>query len=393
MGLPPIAAGKGGVGKGLSDPRIAVGLYIFSELLASFRKQQLRPGWRKIGRGAWSKVGDLTSTNSINPDSYQFYAQHKNSLRDDGTGDYAGASAYIKNPATFAKMILCEFGGLSTSDIQTGAGVFGAFDQAATDLDALVTGDWEIIYRHLQQGTVGSALQRLMGQAPMAFWQSQRTGKWMAEVFKRTPAARQKFKDAAGNVYKWKYLSDLLPYGEPVFTFTPPDEVLNEVHIHYALSAFTGQYTRDCWVGPDGSDDGTGTRDQTGAIGTSTDREIRATDSRNDWHVYNVHHVYADQIYRPEQAKVLRDYIFDMAYRPRMLAALPTWNLAAGLEPNMVTYIENSQELLDDYGVPRYPGHGGSQIGWDSIPWLVTDFPRVSEGGRTRYVLNLEEIL
>lgn len=388
MGLPPIPSGfKTG------DPRIEVGLFIVTKFLAMFRRQPMAPGWRKIGIGAWSKIGDVAATNSINPDSYQFYAHHKNSLRDDGTGNYAGVNAYIKNPVTFGKMLLGEFGGIAAADFTTGAGVFGSFDQAASDLDGLVAGDWEIIYRHLEQGTIGSALQRMMGQSPLSFWQSQRTGKWMAEVFNRTISARQKFKDAAGNVYQWKYLSDLLPYGDPVFTFSPTDEVVNEVHVHYAMSAYTGQYTRDCWVGPDGSDNGTGTRDQTDAIGGTNDREARSSDSRSDWHVYNPHHVYADQIYRPAEAVILRNHLFDMAYRPRMLAALPTWNMAAGLEPNMVTYIENSQDLLDDYGVPRYPGHGGSQIGWDSIKWLVTDFPRVSENGRTRYVLNLEEIL
>jgi hypothetical protein len=378
-------------GSAKGDPRLTVGLYMLGQLIESFKKHPKNSNYRRSGNGAWTKIAKVDRV-SVNPTGYSFYAQHSNSLRDDGSGTCTGtASAFIKNPVTFAKLLLTQFGGLSAGDFETGAGVFGNFLQAASDLDALVTGDWEIKYLHLQPGNVSAAIDRLMAQAPLAIWQSSRTGKWMAEVFSRTPSARQKYKDAAGNVYKWHYLKDMLPYGEVVIDWTPPDDIVNEVHVHYGMSAINGQYTGDCWVGPDGSDDGLGTRDQTGAIGTSTDREVRATDSRDEWDVYNPVHVWADQIYRPEQAKVLRNFIFDSFSRPRMTVQFNTWNLAAGIEPNMVTYLDNV--MNDDLPVPRYPGHGGAQKGWDEFHFLVVDCQRIEIGKASGYQMSLEEIL
>jgi len=388
-GLPGLGAGQGGIGKGLNDPRIMVASFILGELVKSFSAQKRNPNYRRIGPGAWARNSQV-DTSSINPAGYTFYAQHKNSLKDDGT--ISGSASVLKSPIWLAKYLLVEFGGLdATNDFEATAGAFGNFATAASDLDALVSADWEAIYRHLTPGNLDAALDRICSQAPIAIWQSNQTGKWMAEVFNRTVAPRQKFKDSGGNVYYWHLQNDFLPYGEPMITWTDPEHIVNEVHVHYRMAGHSGQYTADCWVGPDGSDDGTGTRDQTGAAGTSTDREVRATDSRNDWHIYNRIDIYADQIYRQTEAVVLRNYLFDTAYRPRMVFDSATWNRAATLEPNQVIYLDHAS-FIDDYPVMRYPDRGGSQKAWNQFAWLVTDVQR-SGGDMDVYQVTAEEIL
>lgn len=350
-----------------------------------FGRRKLKKGYRQIAPGIWSKV--FQDTVSLNPDGYQFYAHHTYPRRDTNPATITDTnSKYVASPVWIASDILTQIGGVTSGNICTSG--FGSFIQAQTDLDALVSGDWEVIFRTLGPTNPDECLARLSEQSPVAFWCGN-DGKWRAAVYNRTPSTASKFTDADGNVYYWSYGTDMLA-GSFRCGVTPVRDVVNEVRIEYALFAPTNSFTKTTWVSPVSSDDGTGSADQTGAIGTATDRTARAVNSRDDFGIKQARTFQFDQIWTDEQAKYMRNQYFDMAWRPRIYGQFDTWNIAATLEVNQTIYIND--DVGDYVPVPNYPGNSLGPRSWADIPMIVTSVERSIMGDFEKYTVSWEEI-
>lgn len=176
--------------------------------------------------------------------------------------------------------------------------------------------------------------------------------------------------------YKWKYTEDMVD-GSVRVGFTPIDECINEVHVRNAPFSPTNQYTKEAWVGPEGSDNSNGSRDESGA----GDREDQATGSRDDLHIKNSVTLDLPDLIWPLAADY-RTYFFDRFSRPRLTISFTTGQRGIGLEPGMATLIDN--ELQDYIPVPYYPGDGvggGTAKEWDDIIFFVRDVELVSGSG------------
>lgn len=316
----------------------------------------------------------------------RFYAAFDESVIDNGGGSYTGTgSEDIVFPPDIARYLLVEMGFDSvTSYITTGAATFGSFDTARTDINALVTGDWEVIARYTQTDTIGNALRGLTYQAPITFWRSQLDNNMKAQVYKTTPASQDYFQDLDAATYKWKYTEDMIE-DSVIVGFTPKSEIVNEVHVRFGLYAPTGEYTKDAWVGPTGSDDGSGAADEGAAGG----REEQATDSQTQFNIKNTLTIYAEQIYRPEMAVVLRNTLFDRFQRPRILVQFDTWGRATAMDLHTNTLIHN--ELADYVPVPKY-NYSGAAIEWDDLIFYVRKKRIFNDNGRIRHRILLEEV-
>lgn len=350
-----------------------------------FGRRKLKRGYRQIAPGVWSKV--FQDTISLNPGDYQFYSAHKYTRRDTNPATITDTnSKYISSPVWIAADILQSIGGVTSGNICSSG--FGSFIQAETDLTALTGVDWEIIFRILGPTNPDECLARLSEQSPVAFWCGN-DGKWRAAVYNRTPTTASKFVDADGSIYYWSYGTDIMA-GSFSCGLTPVRDVVNEVRVEYALFAPNNSFTKTTWVSPNGSDDGNGTADQTGAIGTSTDRSVRATNSRDDFGIKQARSFQMDQIYTDEQARVMRNYYFDIGVRPRIYGQFDTWNIGATLEVNQTIYL--SDDLGDYVPVPLYPGNSLSPRSWADIPMMVNSVERNISGDFEQYTVSFEEI-
>jgi hypothetical protein len=187
--------------------------------------------------------------------------------------------------------------------------------------------------------------------------------KFKAVVYKTSPASDNYFKDPYSNNYQWSYNEDMIKDSIKV-SHTPLENCFNEVRVEFDYYAPTGQYKRMAFVGPTNSDDGNGTRDES----IPGDRESKSLRVRDELDVTNVLTVRCDQIVQWEQAKQLRNYLFDRYHRPRLIVEFDTWSRACGIEPNMSTLISN--DLTDYLPCPKYPDYT-SAINWDDLIFFV----------------------
>lgn len=334
-------------------------------------------------RGAYKKQAPVPR---MDISGSRYYCWTEETILDDGSGTYTGtASAPIVSPPAIARYLLTQIGfDTVTTYITTGASTFGSFTTAHTDINGLVSGDWECIARYTQTQNVSDALNGLMYQAPIAFWRSQLDNMMKAQVYKTTPASQDYFQDLDSATYKWKYTEDMIAESVIVST-TPVDEIVNEVHVKFGIYAPTGEYMGDAWVGPSGSDDGTGTADEGGA----NDREDQAADSQTQFAIKNTLTIEADQIYLPAVAVALRNSIFDRFQRPRVVVQFDTWGRATTMDLHMNTLIHN--ELQDFIPVPKYPW-GGTAVEWDDLIFYVREKLSFNDNGRIRHRIVLEEV-
>lgn len=315
----------------------------------------------------------------------RYYASFNESILDDNT--YTGtAGEDVVFPPAIAHYLLVEIGfGSVTSYITTGASTFGSFANANTDINGLVGGDWEIIARYTTEPTtIREAIRGMEAQAPFTTWRSTLDNKMKCEVYKETPDSHDRFTDFTGAAYSWSYKEDMIE-GSVRVTMSPLEEIINEVHVKHALYAPSGEYTRDAWVGPSGSDNGSGTADENGA----GDRKDQASESVTQFGIKRAITVSADQIYLPAVAVALRNKMFDRFHRPRILVTFDTWGRATTMDLNMVTSLAN--DLTDFCQVPKYP-YGGAAVEWNDIEFYVRLKSLFNDNGRIRHRVTLEEI-
>jgi hypothetical protein len=323
---------------------------------------------------------------------YNLYAYMSECVQDNAAGDVTGtANANIFLPAHIHKWFTWKVCNPAASPTPgyTSSG-FGSYSQAVTDLDNLTEGSWELFYRILEPETPDTMRARIARQAPIDFYVSMLDGAWRAVVYPASgtsPGSHLKFLHPDGStVYKWDYNTDMLE-GTFEWGYTPLDECVNEVHIRYGMYAPTGQYTKDCWVGPNGSDNGTGTDDQNTTAPNT--RSALAVDSRDDLHIKHTIYVDCPDMILFGPALALRNYYFDRFRRPRLWVRFVASPRAATLEPGMVTYLHNN--LQDVVPCPWYPA-GASAKEWDDINFFVRSVDVQSSINSHSYVVELEEI-
>jgi len=319
----------------------------------------------------------------------QFYGLHDYAIREDGSGTYGmTANVAIDWPPAIARYILTELCGVTSGYQTTGASTFGSFTQAITDLNAKVSGDWQVHFGIYGPEPVSSILARLCQQAPMNIWKSQWTGKWCCQVYKSTPDTWDYFLDPYSNAYSISYDTDLL--SEPEIGTTDVAESVSEVHVRYRKFAPTDAFTRDTWVGPAGSDDGTGTRDQNAAA--PDNREALLSDAKTQFGIKNAITLECDQLYLDSTAVAMRNYVANRFYRPRVTVDLTVWARFAGIEPGQI--IKISDDWLDHVGPPpKYP-YGTTARKWSDLKFFVAAAPRLRmQGGRPVIDLSLEEVI
>ena len=254
-----------------------------SPRLPSYDVPYRAPRHQVADRHAWDR-GAETPPGNGKPNNFDngtlYYAQSLGSINDNGSGRYTGsAGASINWPSAIWHHYAEQFGQVATTDITTAATTFGSFAEARTALNAKVSGDWDLSLSITERTTPTQLIDRLGGLAPLKIYRSMLDGKFKALVYKQTPDTYDYFLDPFGNNYSWKYSEDMAP--KPKARLSPIDAVVNEVHVRYGGFAPDGSLTKDTWVSPDGSDDGSGNRDQTGALGAANDREARAVRSRD----------------------------------------------------------------------------------------------------------------
>lgn len=355
--------------------------------IAAWRARQGRSGnlWNRGPGGPPEPPGHT--------DGALIYAQSAGAMIDNGSGKYTGsAGASINWPSAIWQHYAEEFGKLASGDVTTAATTFGSFAEARTSLNAKVTGDWDVIVSILDRTTPSQLIGRMERIAPIKIYRSMLDGKYKCVVYKQTPDTYDYFLDPFGANYSWKYSEDMAP--KPRARLTELDSVVNEIHIRYGGFAPDGSLTKDCWVSPDGSDDGSGVRDQNGALGAANDREARAVRSR-DFYGSGVTGGFqqsvtidAPEIYTDEIAVALRNFEFDRRWRKKVALDFLTGSRAIDFYQGMATLVDN--ELHDHVPCPYIPLDGGSAKRWGDLKFYGN--ARRQPGMRGRYVMSLLEI-
>lgn len=342
----------------------------------------------KIGRGLWSRGAQ---TGAIQEQSQlSIYSGSGVIVRDDGSGTITGtADATITRPPWIFRHFTQLVCGESGSNFTTGATTFGSVDDAKTDLDTFSGSAMVALYRILEPETPDDMAARFGAQMPIAFYKSVLDGKWKMPVYPTgSPRTAQKFLAPDGStVYKWKVGEDFIADSAQA-SYTSVDSIINEVHVRYGLYVPTNTYKYDSWVGPSGSDDGTGTRDQN--AGSPENRETICSNSKTYYGVKNA--VSIDCDLNPNDnvlAKRLRNYVIDRFNRPRLELKFSTPSRAIGLEPGMVTLVHN--DLQDYLPLPWYPGPNARR-NWDDMKFFVRDLSFECTAGQFPHTVTLEEI-
>ena len=328
-------------------------------------------------------------------DGALIYAQSAGAMVDNGSGTYTGsAGASINWPSAIWHHYADQYSILGSSDFTTASTTFGSFTEARTSLNAKVSGDWDVIVSIVERTTPSQLIDRLEGIAPIKIYRSMLDGKYKCVVYKQTPDTYDYFLDPFGSNYSWKYSEDMAESPKPIADLSPLDGVVNEVHVRYGGFAPDGSLTKDAYVSPDGSDDGSGTRDQNGALGAANDREARAVRSAYFYGggVTNGFRqsvtVEAPEIYTDEVAVALRNYIFDRRWRRRVTLDFLTGPRAADFYQGMATLVDN--ELQDYVPCPYNPLDGGSAKRWGDLKFYGNARRRAGVSGR--YLMRLVEI-
>ena len=385
-------AGGAGAGPNLTDAQegaVMIGYQLVTSLLSQIGQKPFRPGYRMVGPGVWGYRPPET-IDQLNPAGSQFYSAQQYPLYDDGSGSVTHvAGTVIKNPIHIHKYRAQMLAGEPDSSFTWGLDVFGSYQQAAARLDLLSFGGlaWDVMYRVSKPETPDETAARLMSQGPFCIWRSINTGKWMAEVYPVGGAisASSVFVDSDFQTVRWSLARDVKDTPGPSTSLL--EDCANEIHVRWRMFAPTGAFTKDTWVSPSGSDDGDGVADESGA-GQRADRMFESIQ------IYGIKGslpILCDQITHKKQAQVLRNFAADRLYRPRIVVPMKLWALAEGLEPNMITYLDDDWGAR--YGVPLYPGQTGSQRRWSSIPFRVAqvELEMTSEGDECAVIL--EEVL
>jgi hypothetical protein len=349
------------------------------QIAAMVMREVLRQSQGGIGKGdgfrdLWSRGGNqrrLRGTDKPPQDTsgWQYYALTDDAVKDANPAIHTSTNSDdIVRPCDIYHYLVRQIGGLAGGSMHTTSSTFGSFTQARIDLDAkLASGSWDIVYRILEPEDQNETAARLSSQCPIAFWRSQWDSKVRAQVYKSTPDTWDYFPNPDGDAHSWSWDTDILKDSLLIGT-VPADQCYSEIHVKYDLHAPTGQYMKECWVGPAGSDDGTGTRDQNAAA--PENRETIADYRRDNLGIKRTLTVECDQLYLDTTAVAFRNYLFDRS-RPRVVVRFDTWARVIGLEPNMATLM--SDDLLDNVGPPPvYPGMStGSVQAWSDLKFFV----------------------
>lgn len=322
----------------------------------------------------WNRGPDSAFIVLPTPDSgARFYCASDYAQVDNNAGDITGAGdANIDTPVHIFKHFIweiCSDGTYSAANFRSSG--FGSLATAITDLSSKTMD--AMCLRVTSPITPDEMIERICSQVPLHIGRSMYDGKWYAAVYQQTPSSDKYFLDVDGSTnYKWKYTQDMLD-GSVSVGFTPLDECVNEVHVKAAPFTPSGEYTKEAWVGPSGSNDGNGS--------DFASRETKAAGSRDDLHIKGTAFIELPDLIWPMQAAYC-EYYFDRFHRPRLVISFTTGQRGIGLEPGMATLIDN--EMQDYIPIPYYPGDGnggGTAKEWDDVIFFVRGVQLVSGSG------------
>jgi hypothetical protein len=278
-------------------------------------------------------------------------------IKDDGSGTYTGtASALVENAADVAYHLLDTYSGLTVGEdfVATGSAI-GSFATARTELGSyhnltvLVTeptSTWDVFVDICRQARAVPVVNSdgMLGMV----------------VIDPTPSANYE------SGYAWRadedFLSESFRYGR-----TPVEDAVSSVVIEYAYSYPDGKFRGLTYVNADGSDDGTGTADESG----TGDREDQAEVVERLYGPGREFKLQARYIRRQGVAKALRNFYFDNLKRPRLWCEFLTTRKACDLSVGNVTVL--ADDKINGFWPPN--AHRPAN-GWDDYKWYVTAVTR-----------------
>lgn len=219
---------------------------------------------------------------------------------DDESGTYTGvADALIANPADMIHHLLRKYGkNVSASNICTSG--FGSFTLARTELDARVTGDFDIRVRQGKRETVAQVIDRICDQCGLSLIEPL-DGVFRLLAWKAAPSGDGYiYRPAAdGGAVQLSWNTHLLPESLQV-GFTERSKIVNEVYLHWLYNEATKSFDRLCYVDPNESSP------------TSASYQTKCSDSQTNYGVEKRMEINVDVHYLETTVEWLRNWIVDM---------------------------------------------------------------------------------
>lgn len=285
-------------------------------------------------------------------------------LEDDESGTYTGsASSLIENPADIARHLLVEHSPVEDSDLASGA-EFGSFATARSLLNPVGAVEWrlapwlggkpepiETVFNEICLQSRSRPIQNADGKIGMI-------------VLPESPTA-----DYRGGAFAFEsgvhFEADSFECG-----ITSIDEVYTRIRVRYDYSPYQNDFRGLTFVHEDSSDDGTGTRDESGSGG----REELAA-ARENLHKTTREYEYAAHYIRDQWVAVcFRNFLFDQLSRPRVwisfLAGRAFCDLSVGNIIPLADSTINGMLAPSSYGGFGY---------FSAFKWLVESVTRIAQ--------------
>jgi hypothetical protein len=282
---------------------------------------------------------------------------------DDGGGTYTGTGGLlVGNPADIIHHLLCIYGGATSGQIVTSG--FGSFITARTELNARVTGDFNIRFRWTQRCDLKAVIEKICNQCGLTYIEPCIDDKHRLVAWKATPS---------GDDYEFRATADggLVSFGwgwsygiiRGSFSCEPTnrDDIANEVYVNYFHDFTTESLTKLVYI------------DGTTSYPNDDTREAICLASQSDYGVVNRLTVDADMHYLETTATWLRDWVVDTKANERINLTFEASMLAYDLLPR---HVFGTLASIDSH--IKYPLKGGNRS-WASKKFWCTDVNRMRD--------------
>jgi len=278
-------------------------------------------------------------------------------LQDDGSGTYTGtANALVEHAADQMHHVLGELSDLTSADI-AGATDHGSFTTARTALGT----HHKLAAAVLEKQPINQLMHRLALQSrSVPIW----NGDGKRGVISLTPAPSANYR--SGSTFKF-YADEHFDAKSFRFGRTPLERVVNQVYVDFDFDYGANEFRKTTFVTEADSDNGFGTRDQTGI------RETYAGYSQGRFQTVRDFHLKAYDVVNQGVAKQLRNWLFDWWWRSKMWIEFETYLNASDLSEGHV--IQLGDELINGLE-PMAPDN--YTLSWDDFTWWVTQVYRIA---------------
>ncbi len=340
------------------------------------------PGLRARGGGRYQYSGGFNFGGQYEAPyaaTTTFYSNMKGQ-KDDGSGTFTGiASGLIYNPADIIHHAIAKYGkGVNATidfNLTTGGSLtLGSFVQARTDLNALMTGDYELSIGLDEQMPLSAFVPEVVRHCPgLFFYRSPIDGKFQLICYQASPSAEKLYHTA----FSWEKHID--KDSDFFIRETSVDEILTRVYVNYRWHAAQQKCLKTAFIGPTTSDDGYGGEYDAGEVLSAASEAT-----------YNLEHRWDDDfpwIQSNVVAATLRNNRFNRSYKPMLEAQFTTFLNAADLR---IGHVISFNADVDSHVV--YPKYGDTTT-WASKLFQVTEIRRTFKKGRPElYTINAMEV-